>query len=156
MSENTPGNGTAGTPTVDPTQLSPELLALLTAVDPEQLAALKKKDDERKAKLAAAAAERKRTNNRGKMPDGTTDRNAQQAYLNELSALLRNWVEMYVDDPSQLFRRLTETLIPSITAMSNTASTQMGAGMDTRRQDLREWRVANKAKAPAAQPSNTK
>jgi hypothetical protein len=127
-------------------QVDPDLLA--------QLMALKTKEDERKAKVAAAAAERKRTNARGKMPDGTTDRNPQQAYLATLGALLKNWVEMYELDPASLRRRMQEQIIPSIVAQSNTPSVQMGAGMDARRFEYQEWLVTEKAKGPASTPAN--
>jgi len=142
MSENQ-GNSTNGT---EMATVDPELLA--------QLMALKTKEDERKAKVAAAAAERKRTNARGKMPDGTTDRNPGQAYLATLGALMKNWVEMYEEDPASLRRRMVEQLIPSIVAQSNTPSVQQGAGMDARRFEYQEWLVANKAKAPANVPAN--
>lgn len=127
--------------------------------DPDQVAAFieyQRKEKERKDKLAAAAAERKRQNNRGKMPDGTTDRNPAQAYLAGLAELLRNWTTSYAADPAQVVRRLNEQLIPSITAASNTASTQMGAGMDTRRADMREWHAVSVVPAPEAPKQSTK
>ena len=152
MSETTEQNGTA----VDVSKLDPALLELLAAVDPAQLKDLKEKDDKRRQRLAEAAAERKRTNNRGKMPDGETDRNPAQAYLNSLGQLLRNWTTMYAKDPAQIVRRLNEQLIPSIIAASNTASTQMGAGMDARRGDYNEWHAVTEVEAPKAPASSTK
>ena len=143
MSEN---QGTSTNGTTEMASVDPELLA--------QLMALKTKEDEKKRKLAAAAAERKRTNARGKMPDGTTDRNPAQSYLATLGALLTNWIEMYEEDPASLRRRMVEQLVPSIVAQSNTPSIQMGAGMDARRFEFQAWHVAYKAKAPAATPAN--
>ncbi len=133
-------NGTDATETM---QVDADLL--------KQLLELKAKEDERKAKLAAAAAERKRTNARGKLPDGVTDRNPSQAYLASLGGVLVNWVEMYKKDPASLRRRLVEQLIPSIVAQSNTPSVQMGAGMDARRFEYLAWHLANEATAPAPQ-----
>ena len=106
MSETTTQNGTpAGTDVnTDVSQLDPELV--------KQLLALKAKDDERKEKLAKAAAERKRTNARGTLPDGTTERNPVQAYLSALGALLSNWTEMYQDAPAEMIRRMNEAAHP--------------------------------------------
>lgn len=145
MSENTTNSN--GTATIDPSALAadPELLA--------QLLVLKAKDDERKAKLEAAKEARKRSNDRGKNADGT-ERSATQAFVVEAAALMANWAESYEEDPAQLVRRIREQFIPALTAVGNTASTQMAGAQDQFRQLFKAYRAPAKATAPTGKDSS--
>jgi len=121
------------------------------AMDTDQLAAFLKwqeKEAARKAKLEEAKEARKRTNNRGLNPDGT-ERNATQAFLAAIGALLDNWATSYAEDPEQLVRRIREQLIPSVNAVANTASTQMAGAQDQFRQLLNQYHAPAKASTPA-------
>lgn len=120
-------------------------------MDADQLAAFLKwqeKEAIRKAKLEEAKEARKRTNNRGLNPDGT-ERNATQAFLASVGALLANWATAYAEDPDQLVRRIREQLIPSVNAVANTASTQMAGAQDQFRQLLNQYHAPAKASTPA-------
>lgn len=134
MSETTNNNG-SGTATLDADQMSAFL-------------AFQEKERIRKEKLAAAAAERKRTNNRGLNPDGS-ERNATQAFLAAVGGLLDNWATAYAADPDQLVRRIREQLIPSVNAVSNTASTQMAGAQDQFRMLLNQYHAPAVASTPA-------
>jgi len=135
MSETTTSSNGTATATLDPDQMA----AFLAYQEKERI---------RKEKLAAAAEARKRTNNRGLNPDGT-ERNATQAFLAAIGALLDNWATSYAEDPEQLVRRIREQLIPSVNAVANTASTQMAGAQDQFRQLLNQYHAPAKASTPA-------
>jgi hypothetical protein len=105
----------------------------------KQLLALKAKDDERVAKANKAKEDRKRTNARGTMPDGVTERNATQALYAAAGAVVQNWVESYREDPAQALVRMETQLVPMLVGLSNTPSISMAGAQDGKRHEMGAW-----------------
>jgi hypothetical protein len=151
MSENSTG-------TVNPTDDGTDLANALTAItDADQIKAFQeyqRKEAVRKQKLQEAADKRKRENARGKNEDGT-DRSALQASMFALVDLLRNWNEMYEEDPASLRRRVEEGLIPEIMSLATAGSTTASTALDGSRRKFSAMHAPHKATRPVDPNAST-